>query len=551
MLLKLYIENYALIDRLEIEFSDGFSVITGETGAGKSILLGALALILGQRADSSVLHDKSRKCIVEGVFAVKGYRLEEYFLTHELEYDDELILRREIHENGKSRAFLNDSPVNLAILKEIGDRLVNIHSQHSIITLNDADFQLAVLDDFAGIAAKVSDYRKQYASYLKIRNELSGIREEGIRAQQAMDYNRFLYTEFETAALKEGEQEEAEQRLAVLSHAGEIKSGLSFSLGTLSENEQNVISQVSEILSHLATVISYHPSLKEISDRLRSNQIDLKDIAAEIGKLEEGIEVYPDELEALTQRLDMIYRLEKKHQAGTVGELIRIAAALEEKLREADTLEDHIGALEKKADEARKALEKIAAEITGKRTPACKGFERKIAGLLMKLGIPDGKLVVEITPSADLTSDGRDRVRFLFSANKGIEPSDVAKIASGGELSRLMLSIKSVISEKNLLPTIIFDEIDNGVSGEVASRVASILKSMAGTMQVIAITHLPQIAGKGDSHYLVYKTNEPGSVRSNIRHLKYEERVNEIAKMLSSEKVTESAYKAAKELITV
>jgi len=549
MLSKLVIENYALIDHLEMDFSEGFSVITGETGAGKSILLGALSLILGNRGDASVLLDTSRKCIVEGTFTIKGYHLEELFSVHELDYEDTAILRREILQNGKSRAFINDTPVNLALMKDLGDHLVNIHSQFTIITLNDADFQLAVLDNYSDNVQIIRQYRNNFIHFVRMKKEVEELVKRENLAKNDKDYYQFLSDELETAKLKEDEQEITEKRLDILSHAEEIKTGLLHALEILSLGEQNIADRLSEITNVTNNLSRFHSSLKEISERVRSNQIDLRDIAAGMEKIEQDVDFNPAEINSLTGRLDLIYRLEKKHNVSDIRGLLTMQEQLNGKLQEATSVEDRILVMNKEMGLVRDRLIKEAEKLSGNRRKVIPELEERIRQTLIKLGMQDARIKIELTHLEELTPDGMDIVRFMFSANKGIGLSEISRIASGGELSRLMLSIKSLISQKNLLPTIIFDEIDMGVSGEVAGKVGEILKKMGESMQVIAITHLPQIAGKGQSHYWVFKSNESDSARTQLKKLDQKERVHEIAKMLSNEKVSDAALKTAKELM--
>lgn len=551
MLSKLVIENYALIDHLEMDFSEGFSVITGETGAGKSILLGALSLILGTRGDTSVLLDGSRKCTVEGTFSIKDYHLEDLFREHELDYDDTAIFRREILQNGKSRAFINDTPVNLALMKDLGDRLVNIHSQFSVITLNDADFQLAVLDNYSGNLNIISQYREQFVRYVRMMKELEDLIRQETAARNDKDYYQFLSDELDTAKLKEDEQETTEQRLDMLAHAEEIKTGLLQALDILTQGENNITDRLSEINAIAQNLSRFHSSLKEIGERIRSNQIDLRDIASGMEKTEQEIEVDPAEITALTNRLDLIYHLEKKHNVPDIPGLLAVHESIRAKLKAATSLEDRIIALRKETDKIQEQLGKQAEKLSANRRKVIPELEEKTREILVKLGMPDARISIELDTLEELTSDGTDRARFLFSANKGIGLSEISRIASGGELSRLMLSIKSLVSQKNLLPTIIFDEIDMGVSGEVAGKVGDILLKMGRSMQVIAITHLPQIAGKGESHYWVFKSSEKNAARTQLKKLDKKERVLEIAKMLSNEKVSDAAMKTAKELMGI
>ncbi|NQV01715.1 MAG: DNA repair protein RecN, partial [Bacteroidia bacterium] len=538
-----------LIQKLEIDWSEGFSVITGETGAGKSILVGAFSLILGHRADTSVLFNKETKCVVEGTFRIASYGLEGYFIEQELDYDELLILRREISPNGKSRAFINDTPVNLTQLKELGDRLVNIHSQHSITTLNQANFQLEILDDYASVQPQVQEYREKFRIQKARRSELAALNEQELQLRGDADYLNFLFDELDKATLMDGEQQVLEEKQALLTHAEEIKSGLSHSSHLLESADSNLLALFAEILNALKGISGFHQNVAEIVKRLDINLIDIKDITTELQRLEDNIQVDPAESERVSARLDLIYRLQKKHQVGTIEELLRIGKELAAKLRETGSLDDRIAKLDKEIEIAQHELVTLAGIISDARCKSIPDFEREIVGLLAELGIPSAQFSIACKKEESLTLDGKDTVKFLFSANKGVPQDDISKIASGGELSRLMLSVKSMISRKNLLPTIIFDEIDSGVSGDIAGKVGKILKRMATNMQVIVITHLPQIAGKGSAHYWVYKEDINGTARSKIRRLTLDERVEEIAKMVSSDRLTEASYQTAKELL--
>lgn len=548
-MLKLTIENYALIDSLDIDISEGFSVITGETGAGKSILLGALGLLLGQRADTGVLLNKDKKCVVEGIFNTSGYAIESFFSDHELDYEVNTILRREITPAGKSRAFINDTPVNLTLLKDLGDKLVNIHSQNSITTLNDASFQMAVVDSYAGNSDLLGKYKSLYRRFKEMNKKLEDLILQESRLISEQDYLSFQHNELLEAKLVEGEQEETEQRVRMLAHAEEIKSSLFTVMDILSEGEVNVLHNLSAAISSLHQLETYHPFISEITRRMEGNLIDLKDISLELANMEQEVIFDPAELETLTSRMDLIYHLEKKNNVSSVEELIRIREELTRRLEQTVTLSEEIGKIRSEISLTGSELDTLAKELSSKRKAICSDIEKKIQELLSRLAMPHARFRVEITQAGDLNPEGRDLVRFLFSANQGTSMNDVAKIASGGELSRLMLSIKSLIAAKKLLPTIIFDEIDSGVSGEVAGKVGNILFAMGKTMQVIAITHLPQIAGQGSTHFQVYKQNENGSARTSIKKLSRDERVTEIAKMLSNEKVTDAALNTARELL--
>ncbi len=549
MLRKLSIDNYILIHDLEIDFFSGFSVITGETGSGKSILLGALNLILGQRADNSSLLDKTGKCIVEGQFIIKGYNLESFFSAHDLDYEDIAVLRREINQNGKSRAFINDTPVNLSLLKELGDKLVNIHSQNSVITLNEADFQLAILDSYAGQTEALTSYQLEYKHFSQLRKELEECKSREARTKGELDYYRFMHDELLKATLKDGEQEESEQRLDILSHAEEIKSNLFITAEKLGRAELNILSMLNEVIAGLIPATKYHPAIEDLASRMKNNQIDLKDILKDVEKLEEDVQFDPEEQLRLSQRIDLIFRLEKKHQVQSIKELFNVIADIEDKINIDDNLEQKIKSLEDEITQVYQALFQSASKISEARKAIRSKFENEVTDRLGQLGMPASKFIVDIKPLTGISMNGIDQVCFMFSANKGILVSEVSKVASGGELSRLMLTIKSMVSRKNLLPTIIFDEIDNGVSGDIAGKVGNILKGMSSEMQVIVITHLPQIAGKGEHHYNVFKSEGSDITMTLIRKLKNNERVEEIAKMMSNENITAAAMKTARELL--
>jgi len=549
MLIKLSIQNYILIRELEIEFHDGFTAITGETGAGKSILLGALALILGQRADSGILLDHGKKCAIEGYFSIEGYNLESFFTERDLDFDNQIILRREIAPTGKSRAFINDTPVNLSVLKELGDQLVNIHSQNSVVTLNDSDFQLSVVDSYSGIQPEVLTYRENFHQFLKLKKQLSDLVALESKTSGEMDYFNFLYEELVQSKLVAGESDEIEAQLEILNHAEEIKSNLYKANRLISGEDESILAWFSELQHLLGTIIRYNPQLKGISDRIGVNYIDIKDISSELQNIEEHVYVDPAQIEALTLRLDQLNRLMKKHKVTSTDQLIDIQNDLAIKLSQKQGLEEKIGNLSTLIATHETELIKVAERISAIRQKSIPDFTSEITSTLAKLGIPMAQFKVEILRPGSLSKDGLDRVRFLFSANKGIDVKDLSNTASGGELSRIMLAVKSMISQKNLLPTIIFDEIDNGVSGDVAGKVGDILKKMGQNMQVLAITHLPQIAAKGNHHYHVYKTDLESIASTSIRKLETSDRVSEIARMLSNEVVTQSALQTAIELL--
>ncbi len=549
MLNHLSIENYALIEKLDIDFSEGLSVITGETGAGKSILIGALSLILGKRADMHVLLNKSKKCIVEGSFNIINYGLDIFFKKYELDYENITILRREINKNGKSRAFINDTPVNLNLLKEFGDKLVDIHSQHNIITLNDSNFQLAVIDNYINHNELINNYKSEYFKYINQKNKLKELIEKENQLKTDQDYFKFQFDELENAQLIKGEQENIENELEILNHSEEIKSNLFKASQLLNNDENNLINSLSEVNSLIHQLAGYLENLKEIDERIVSNLIDLKDVADEIDKIESQINFDPAQIEKLNNRLDLIYHLQQKHRVTTITELLKIKEIFSGKLQGITSLDENIRKLRSDLNEQEKTLKKLANKISQNRKKAIPEIEKNIITILSRLAMPDAQIKIIQSNLPDFNRDGFDKVKFLFNANKGGVLNELSKIASGGELSRLMLSVKSLISQRNLLPTIFFDEIDLGVSGDIAGKVGDILLKMSKLMQVVAITHLPQIAGKGNEHLLVYKQTDEDSIKSKIKKIKNEERIKEIAKMLSGDKITKAAIENAKELL--
>jgi DNA repair protein RecN (Recombination protein N) len=549
MIQSLSIENYAIINSLEINFKRGLSIITGETGAGKSILLGALSLILGKRADTSILKDKARKCIVEGTFDIKEYGFQDFFVENDIDYEDFTILRREISPNGKSRAFINDTPVNLNLLTETGIRFIDIHSQHQNLNLGNSQFQLKVIDSFSHNEELLKQYQEVYDFYRKLLKEYNEMQEKSRQSQSDLDYYQYQYDQLDVARLKSGEQDELEQELEKLSHAEEIKNSLDSSSGMLGGHDNSILNQLKEVYTVINKIIKFLPGVAGYGKRLESAYIELKDIGNELEAIKEKIELDPGKLEYINERLDLIYSLEQKHKANNIKELLDIKESLRRKIDEVTSYESRLEELRQKRDDSEQKLNKLALKLSQQRQGSLKSIEKEVTMLLLDLGIPNGRFEIKRSSVADYTINGIDRVQFLFSANKNIELQDISRIASGGELSRLMLSVKSLLSDSSGLPTIIFDEIDMGVSGEIADKVGNIVKRMSAGMQIINITHLPQVACKGDFHYLVYKSDEGESTTAHIKLLSNEERHIEIARMLSGEELTEAAMQNARELL--
>jgi DNA repair protein RecN (Recombination protein N) len=549
MLQSLAIHNYALISKLEIDFPAGFSVITGETGAGKSIILGALSLILGQRADARSIKQNEEKCSIEGIFDISSYQLKSFFKEKDLEYDPQsCILRREIWSSGKSRAFINDSPVGLNDLKELGAFLIDIHSQHQNLLLADNHFQLQVLDVLVQNKDLKNEYQSAYKKYVSVNKQLNELKEKIGRQQVEEDYIRFQFKQLEEARLREGEQTALETELETMSHIEEIKSGL-YRIGQLlSADENGILSALKESLNTAQSLQKVYPASEEISERLRTAYLDLKDLAPEIDGRQENLEFKPERMQEVKERLDLIYSLQHKHHLDSVEELIALREQLNNQIREIDYSGEELENLEKELSKTHAQVLQIAAALSKSRKEAAQQLEKRLVEKVSILGMPYMRFSVELSPkSLDIT--GADKITYLFSANKNGELKPVAQTASGGEISRLMLGIKSLIAGAMALPSIIFDEIDTGVSGEIADKMGDIMHRMGTMMQVIAITHLPQIAAKGDSQFIVYKDENKELTETQIRHLSDTERVHEIAQMLSGAKLTVAAIENAKELL--
>lgn len=549
MLTRLSINNYAIIDELEIDFSGKLSIITGETGAGKSIIIGALGLILGERADSSSLVNKEKKCIVEGTFSGNSKKqVTDFLKANELDAEEELVLRREIGTNGKSRAFINDTPVNLVQLQQLSSLLIDLHQQFDTLELGETDFQRQVLDALAGQLSLVEEYQLKYRQWLQLRKETEELKAQQQQFEKEADYNRFQFTELEEAAFRENELEETEAELKLLNNSEGIKAALAKTYFDLRESETPVVQQLKILLNQLNAFSSYHPDLPVLLQRLQSAQVELQDIADDVDRISNHINYDPDRIEQLNERLSLGYKLQKKHDVSSTAELLMIQKELEEKLQAVLNIEETIQQKEKETNHLLAEAKKTAEKITTGRNKQVKTLEDKVNILLVQVGMPNAKLKVLVQP-ADLSSSGADAIEFLFDANRSGQFQPVRKVASGGELSRLMLCIKSLVAQSIDLPTLIFDEIDTGISGEAARQVGIIMKELAAKRQVICITHQPQIAGKADAHFFVYKEIVKDKVKTNIKQLTTEERITAIAKMLSGEKPTAAAMENAREMV--
>ena len=549
MLQHLHIQNYALIEHLSIDFGEGFSVITGETGAGKSILLGALGFVLGDRADTGVLFDKDKKCIVEAQFQLDDEELQKLFETHDLDFQPDCILRRELNPQKKSRAFVNDTPVSLQTIKEIGSRLVDIHSQHDSLLLTNAEFQLQLIDGIAQNNELLSSYKKEYEIYHQLRHHLTELQTIAAKNISENDYLKFQLDELQKAQLKKEEYREIEQSLNVMENAEEIKSLLVNANGLLENSESSILPQLNELETALHRLQQLIPNTTEFHQRVENVMIELKDIAYDIDRMEDGTQFDEEELQELQERMDLFNRLMMKHHVNDYDELLQLRDDLEAKVNAYENIDQEIAQAEQALQEQTRLLKTQASKLHSQRKKAAGLFSEKVTELARQLSMPHAVFQVTMETTQDFTASGTDHVRFLFSANKGLDVADIDRVASGGELSRLMLSIKSVVSQHNYIPTLIFDEIDSGVSGEVAAKIGSIMQRMGQSLQLIAITHLPQVASKAANHFFIYKDNEGERTQSHIQLLSAKERVNEIAKMLSNDKVTPEALKAAEVLL--
>ncbi|RFZ91765.1 DNA repair protein RecN [Mucilaginibacter conchicola] len=558
MLQRLTIQNYALIDNLEINFDKGLNILTGETGAGKSIILGALSLILGQRAESRYFFNQQKKCVIEGAFTIEGFHLADFFEENDLDHESETVLRREISADGKSRAFVNDTPVNLNTLKQLGEKLIDIHSQHATREINDPEFQLLVVDGVAGHESLLGDYRIKYRAYKKSLSQLQQLIEDNDKAKADLDYYQFQFDELEKAALVADEQEGLEKELATLNNAEEIKRNLLGANYLMQDSEASATSQLKEAGQQLGGIEKYNTEVEALNERLKSTLIELKDIAAEIETIEQRTFTDEARAEEVNTRLSLIYNLQKKHRVSNNQELLDIQNDLSDKIQQAVFGDEAVEKLQQQINAAKQELQQLAETLSANRKKAIPVIQEKVLATLAEMGMGNSALEIEEAPQppkggaeVELGPNGIDTIRFMFSANKGHALADMSKVASGGELSRLMLSIKSIIAEYTALPTIIFDEIDTGVSGEVANKVGLVMERLSQNLQVITITHLPQIAGKGSSHYFVYKDNSSDITQTRIKKLSNDERVTEIAKMLSGDNPGESALQNARELLAL
>jgi DNA repair protein RecN (Recombination protein N) len=551
LITKLLIQNYVLIDSLELDLNKGLNIITGETGAGKSILLGALSLLLGERADKNVLLDKEKKCVVEGTFSTKNIEVKDFFRNEGLDYESQLILRREVNAEGKSRSFINDTPVTLAQLKELSQLIVDIHSQHETLFLRKQKFQLSVVDAFANNENDLQKYVTEFSEYKSLQAKLSALEEAEKKSKSDQDYFQFLFNELEEASLKAGEQEKLEEELNTGTHAEEIKSNLDAAYSGLSGSEDNLLNRISKIQSLLQSSAKHSSALNELSGRLKSVSIEVKDISNEVDRVSAEVVFDPARMEVVQQRLDEVYRLQQKHRVSAISELITIKDELEGKLKNIATIDGEIESCRNLLLEKKTLLVVSAKKISAQRTKAIPQVEKEITKLLTAVNLTHAVLKIEqiISSEENFNVDGIDSIQFLFSANKGVPLRNIEKAASGGELSRLMLCIKAAVAKLVSLPVMIFDEIDTGISGETALNVATVLKQLSKNHQLIAITHLPQIAGRGDQHYYVYKQITGKKTSAHVKLLTSDERIVEIAKMLSGDKPTAGAVENAKELL--
>lgn len=549
MITHLSIKNYALIEDIKVDFEKGLTIITGETGAGKSILLGALSLLLGKRADLSSVKNSEKKCVIEAEFEVKNYKLQSLFSSLDLDYEDQTIIRREILPSGKSRAFVNDSPVNLSVLSELGDQLIDIHNQHQTLEVSSQNFQFEVLDALAKTQELIQSYVAALAEFKTKKQRLIQLEEKQQSSQKELDYKQHLLSELEEAKLKRGEQEEIEEEHEKLNNVENIQENLSEIIQLFESEELGLRSTLNEIKARLNKLKTYSKSYESLSERIQSVQIELDDVFLEMNNQLEMVEADPSQLQFLDERLKTLHKLQTKHQVLTIDELLEIQEKLSNEVDETSQLDERLEALRKEINLLEIHLNELAQEIHDKRASILNTLKSKLEEILFQLGLPNASFKIELNFSETFFENGKDELQFLFTANKGASYGELKKVASGGELSRIMLAIKSVLANYSKLPTIIFDEIDTGVSGEIANKIGVILLSMSKNMQVVSITHLPQIAAKGDHHFKVYKEDNEEQTQTKLKLLSAENRLIEIAEMLSGDKKSESAIAHARELL--
>ena len=550
MIESISINNYALIDKTDIELEKGFSVITGETGAGKSILLGAIGLTLGQRAEASAIMDKEKKCVVEIIYQVTGYAMQDWFIENELDYSDHVVVRREVYTDGKSRSFINDTPVNNKLLKEFGGYLIDIHSQHQSLLIGQPEYQIDILDAFCGNKQLLDGYSGLYRVRRNLMADLKDVKEKAADAEKEGDYLSFQFSQLENARLKPGEKEELEEELALLSNAETIKNNFSKLAYNLRDSDSAVLQVLKTSKNNIASLNGILKEAEEIGNRLNSVILELNDIADDAERKAESVEHNPSRIETINSRLNVIYDLMYKYKTDSVGQLIDMKEEIAVKLKGIQGYSDEIERIAKELEGTEANMRELAVRIHDARVHAEGDLREEMKQLLMGLGIKHAEFVVSINTTDEFLPTGTDEVKFLFAANKNQQPGEISKVASGGEISRVMLSLKYVLSKNRQLPVIVFDEIDTGLSGEVAHRMSQMLKEMAGRMQVISISHLPQIAAAGNSHFKVYKEDNQHNTISKIRKLNYDERVKEIAGMISGSEITGAAIETARNLLS-
>lgn len=550
MLLHLSITNYAIIEKLEIDFNNGFTVITGETGAGKSILLGALSLILGQRVDTSVLNDKDKKCLVEGIFKISKENFTSFFNENDLDFEEETTIRREISTSGKSRAFINDTPVNLNVIKDLAEQLINIHSQHQNLLVKDGNYQMAIIDSFANIQSNVEDYKKKYLHYVSKRNELEKLKNNDWNSKTDLDFLKFQASEIEALKLQLGEQTTIEEQLKLLNSVEDIKMVLHQATNLLVDKEESILVNLKQIIQSFSKINDLLPEYKTLYERLNSVSIELNDIAREVNLLNDNTNFDKENADYLNNRLSSIYSLEKKHRLSHSDELLSFLNELNYKIAQINSADDVILDLEKEVVKLESELRIIAKQLTETRKKIIPNLCQKITTNLKELGMPEATFNIQHQLNTELGMFGLDKIDFLFSANKGFNTVEIYKVASGGELSRLMLTLKSLLAKSKNLSTIIFDEIDTGVSGDIADKMGNMMKQMSEDIQILTITHLPQVAAKGQQHLKIYKTTNDNKTVTSLSILSPQEKVEEIAKMLSGKELTKAALENARNLIS-